>query len=185
MSSTNAAFGLRASYHPSGTIRPDAGTIASAYGSDIYRDQPVKLGTDGTVQAAGASDAIVGAFAGCQYVQSGSQRPVVSNFWPANTVATDIVAYYLSDPSIVYEIQADGSVAQSQTGEEANFTNVTASNGLGMSKATISATTSSSVAGVLRVIGITPGPNNAWGDNYVIVQVQISEHQNVADVADY
>ena len=37
----------------------------------------------------------------------------------------------------------------------------------------------------LRVIGITPGSNNAWGDTYVIVQVQISEHQNVADVADY
>ena len=35
------------------------------------------------------------------------------------------------------------------------------------------------------VIGLTPGPNNAWGDTYVIVQVQISEHQNVADVADY
>jgi hypothetical protein len=44
--------------------------------------------------------------------------------------------------------------------------------------------TSASNASV-RVIGITPGPNNAWGDDYVIVQVQISEHQNVADKAAY
>ena len=36
-----------------------------------------------------------------------------------------------------------------------------------------------------RLIGITPGPDNAFGDTYVICQVQISEHQNVADVAGY
>jgi hypothetical protein len=37
----------------------------------------------------------------------------------------------------------------------------------------------------MRVIGLTPGPDNAWGDAFPIVQVQISEHQNVADVAGY
>ena len=35
----------------------------------------------------------------------------------------------------------------------------------------------------VRVIGITPGPDNAFGDTYVIAQVQISKHQFVADVA--
>jgi hypothetical protein len=35
----------------------------------------------------------------------------------------------------------------------------------------------------VRLIGITPGPDNAFGDTYVIAQVQISEHQFVADVA--
>jgi uncharacterized protein YhjY with autotransporter beta-barrel domain len=37
----------------------------------------------------------------------------------------------------------------------------------------------------MRLIGITPGPDNNWGDTYVIAQVQISEHQNVADKAAY
>jgi predicted aconitase len=37
----------------------------------------------------------------------------------------------------------------------------------------------------LRVIGITPGPDNAWGDAYTIVQVQISEHQDVATINAY
>jgi hypothetical protein len=37
----------------------------------------------------------------------------------------------------------------------------------------------------MRVIGITPGPDNAWGDAYTIVQVQISEHQDVATINAY
>ena len=35
----------------------------------------------------------------------------------------------------------------------------------------------------MRVIGLVPGADNAWGDNFPIVQVQISEHQMVADRA--
>lgn len=179
MSSTNAAFGLRAAYHPSGTIRTEAGSIASAYASDIYRDQPVKIYTDGTLNAAAATDSIVGAFAGVEW-DGTDGRHRVSNFWPANTVGTNIVAYYTMDPFIVYEIQGDGSIAQSQMGEEANFTNVATSNGLGQSTATISATSSASTAGVLRIIGLTPGPFNAWGDSYTVVRVLISKHQYTA-----
>ena len=42
---------------------------------------------------------------------------------------------------------------------------------------------SSAANASLRVIGITPYPNNAWGDTYTIAQVQISEHQFVAKIA--
>lgn len=179
MSSVNAPFGLRAAYHPSGTIRTEAGTVASAYSSDIYRDQPVKIYTDGTIVAAAATDAIVGAFAGVEWDGSDG-RHRVSNFWPANTVGSNIVAYFTQDPLIIYEIQADGSIAQNQTGEESNFSNVATSNGLGQSTATISASSSASVAGVLRITGLTPGPFNAWGDSYTVVRVMISKHQFMA-----
>jgi hypothetical protein len=37
----------------------------------------------------------------------------------------------------------------------------------------------------MRIIDIAPGPDNAFGDNFTVVQVQISEHQNVADRAAY
>jgi hypothetical protein len=37
----------------------------------------------------------------------------------------------------------------------------------------------------LRVIDAAPGPDNIFGDSFTIVQVQISEHQNVADRAAY
>ena len=45
MSSTNAPFGLRPAFHPSGLDRAQAlaNGIASAYNTDILKGQPVKL----------------------------------------------------------------------------------------------------------------------------------------------
>ena len=180
MSSTNAPFGMRTAYSPSGTIREVAGTIASGYNTDIYTGQPVKIGTNGTIEVAAAGERLVGAFAGCQYLPTGAQRPVISPSWPANTGATEIVCYYTSDPYLVYEIQADGSVSQAEVGQQADFTNVANSNGLGYSTCTMDAATSSSTAAQLRVIGIATEINNAPGDAYTVVQVQIAQHQFVA-----
>ena len=181
MSSTNAPFGLRTAYSPSGTLRELAGTVLSGYASDIYTNQPVKMGSDGTLQAAAAGDAFIGVFAGCQYLPTGAQRPVVSPSWPANTGATDIIAYYSMDPYIVYEIQADGSIAQTNIGNEANFASASSSNGLGYSTATLgTATITTSGNAQMRIIGIANGIDNAVGDAYTVVQVQISNHQYVA-----
>jgi hypothetical protein len=180
MSSTTAPFGFRAAYSPSGTIREMSGTILTGYTSDLYTGQPVKMGTDGTLQAAAAGDAFIGTFAGCQYLPSGAQRPVISPSWPANTAATDIIAYYTMDPYLVYEIQADGPVTQAEVGQQANFTNAAASNGLGYSTCTMDAATAASGNYQLRVVGIANAINNTAGDAYTVVQVQISNHQYVA-----
>jgi len=180
MSSTNAPFGMRTAYSPSGTIREVAGTIATGYNTDIYTGQPVKIGTNGTIEVAAAGERLIGAFAGCQYLPSGAQRPVISPSWPANTSATEIVCYYTSDPYLVYEIQADGSISQAEVGQQADFTNVANSNGLGYSTCTMDAATSAVTAAQLRVVGIATGIDNAPGDAYTVVQVQISEHQFVA-----
>ena len=180
MSSTNAPFGLRAAYSPSGIIREMQGTILSTYSSDLYTGQPVKMGTDGTLQAAAAGDAFIGVFAGCQYQPTGAQRPVISPSWPANTAATDIIAYYTMDPYLVYEIQADGTIDQAEVGQQANFTNAAGTNGLGYSTATISASTAASGNYQLRVVGISNAIGNTAGDAYTIVQVQIANHQYVA-----
>jgi predicted transcriptional regulator len=64
----------------------------------------------------------------------------VSNYWPANTAYTagSCVAYFYNDQNIVYEIQADGSMAQTSIGNEYNFNNVTAgSTTTGLSQATL------------------------------------------------
>ena len=180
MSSTNAPFGMRAAYSPSGTIREMAGTILTGYNTDIYTGQPVKMGTDGTIQVAAAGEALIGLFAGCQYLPTGAQRPVISPSWPANTAATQIVAYYTMDPYLVYEIQADGSISQAEVGQQADFTNVSNSNGLGYSTCTMDAATHNTGNYQLRIVGIANGIDNAAGDAYTVVQVQIANHQYVA-----
>ena len=86
MSATNAPFGLRPAYHPSGLDRATvlAGGIASAYSSDILKGQPVKYVTGGTIQPAAAGDAFVGGFAGAEWTDTTGRRRV-SNYWPAST----------------------------------------------------------------------------------------------------
>jgi hypothetical protein len=45
------------------------------------------------------------------------------------------------------------------------------------------ATKTTSGNALCRVVNLQPDVNNAWGDAFVVVQVQISEHQFVADRA--
>ena len=185
MPSTSAAFGLRPVFHPSGIIRPTAMTIESGYGSNILQFQPVYIGASGTIEAAAATEAaIVGTFMGVEFTDTDGRRRV-SNKWTASTSATDIVAYVTTDPAIVYEIQANSSLVITDIGAQADFASVTAgSTTTGLSAAMLDAaqkTTSGNE--ILRIVNLGTEIDNAWGDAYTIVQVQISEHQFVANRA--
>lgn len=182
MSATSAPFGLRPVYSPSGTIRPVAYSIATGYASNILQNQPIKIHTDGYINAAAAGDRFVGTFQGVEYTDTDGRRRV-SNKWTASTAATDIVAYVTVDPSIVYEIQSDAALSIGDIGKEYDFTTAgTGSTVTGLSAMMLGVSTSAANAG-LQLLNISPGADNAWGDTYVVAQVRISEHQLVADVA--
>lgn len=189
MSSTSAPFGLRPAFHPSGLDRAQAlaNGITSGYASSILKGQPVQYGTTansgtlGTIIAAAATGAIAGAFAGVQWTDT-TGRARVSNYWPANTAYTagTCVAYFYNDQNIVYEIQADGSMAQTTIGNEFNFTNITAGSTVtGLSQATLGSATAvgNGVQGQLRVVDLAPYPGNDWGDAYTIVRVVVANSQ--------
>jgi len=188
MSSVSQPFGLRPVYSPSGVVRPTAYTILTGYASNILQNQPVKIVTsstgEGTIAAAAIGDRFIGTFQGVEFTDSDGRRRV-SNKWTASLAATEIVAYVTLDPTIVYEIQSNAALNVTDIGKQYDFTTIgTGSTVVGISQMMLdvaSATTNAS----FRLIGITPGPDNNWGDTYVIAQVQISEHQNVADVAAY
>lgn len=186
MSATSQPFGLRPVYSPNGVVRPVAMTIASAYGSNILQNQPVKIGTNGTVEAAAIGDRFVGSFQGVEFTDTDGRRRV-SNKWTASTSATDIVAYVTVDPTIVYEIQSSATVALTDIGSQADFTTITAGSTVtGLSQLMLDAATiSTSVQSSLRILNASPGADNAFGDTYVILQVQIAEHQFVADRAPF
>lgn len=190
MSATSAPFGLRPATHPSGVVRTVAMTIASGYATNILQNQPVRIApatsggeTEGTVVAAAVGARFIGTFQGVEYTDSEGRRRL-TNRWTANTVATDIVAYVTVDPSITYEIQSDAALAVADIGKQFDFSAASGSLVTGLSTQTLTVSSAAANAG-LRLLGITPGPDNAFGDTYVIAQVQISEHQNVADVAAY
>jgi len=191
MSATSAPFGLRPAFHPSGLDRAQAlaNGIASAYNTDILKQAPVKQDTSGNIVLAGASDAILGAFAGVEFTDTTGRRRV-SNYWPANTAyqTGSCVTYFYSDPDIVYEIQSDAAITQASIGDEFNFsanTGFTVSSGsnvTGLSTTGLGVSTAVGAGGtgVMRVVDIFPGADNAWGDPFVVVRVQISKHQYAA-----
>ena len=180
MSSTSAPFGLRASYSPMGVVRPQAMSILSTYAANILQNQPVKIGTNGTIEAAAIGDRFIGTFAGVEFTDTDGRRRV-SNKWTSGTVGSDIIAYVTLDPTMVYEIQSNAALNVANIGEQFDFTTIAAgSTTTGLSQLMLDVASSATNAS-LRLIGITPGPDNNWGDTYVIAQVQISEHQNVAD----
>jgi hypothetical protein len=190
MPSTSAPFGLRPAFHPSGLDRAQAlangiqavstsGNVSAGYATTILKGQPVKMNTAGYIEVAGAGDAFLGAFAGVEWTDSTGRRRV-SNYWPANEsfLVGSVVAYFYSDPNIVYEIQTDGTVAQSAIGGEADLSNTTAgSTTTGLSQCTLSNSVAGSGTAQMRIIDIAPYPDNAWGDNYVIVRATIAESQ--------
>ena len=189
MSASSAPFGLRPAFHPSGLDRAQAlaNGIPSAFNTDIFKGQPVRYqttaigGTLGTITPATTSGAWVGAFAGVQWTDT-TGRARVSNYWPANTAYTtgSCVAYFYNDQNIVYEIQADGSMAQTTIGNEYNFTNVTSgSTTTGLSQATLGSATAAGngVQGQMRVVDLAPYVDNAWGDSYTVVRVVNAQSQ--------
>ena len=187
MSSSNAPFGLRPAFHPSGLDRAQAlaNGIASAYATDILKGQPVKLNSSGNIVVAAAGDSFQGAFAGVEWTDTTGRRRV-SNYWPASTAyqTGSCVAYFYNDPNIVYEIQADGSLAQTSIGDMADLSNTTAgSTTTGLSQCTLSTTlVGAGNSAQMLIRDLAPYPDNAWGDSYTIVRVTINESQFNASV---
>lgn len=189
MSSVASPFGLRPAQHPSGCVRQRAGTIASGYANNIYQHAPIQIDNSeaapsGTIELAAAGSPALGVFMGVEWTSVDGRRQF-SNRWIANTVGTDIVAYFTEDPEIIYEIQAAGSIAQAGIGRMYDWgTNDTnAGNTVtGISDVAMSTTPAAAAATAgLRVIGINPGADNEPGDAFTVVQVKIAEHQYVAD----
>jgi hypothetical protein len=186
MSTVSAPFGLKPAYSPMGTLRPTAYTLASAYGTNILQNQPVKIGANGTIEAAAIGDRFIGTFQGVEFTDNDGKRRV-ANKWTAGTVGSEIVAYVTLDPTIVYEMQANGPVAVTDIGSQADYTTIgTGSQVTGLSTMMLDAGTIANTGNAsLRIIGIVSGPDNAPGDAFTKVLVQIAEHQNVADRAAY
>jgi hypothetical protein len=183
MSSTSAPFGFQPIYHSSGYVRPEQMTLPDNCTTTLLQYMPVKIAA-GVVDRAAAGDTFVGTFMGVEFTDSDGRRRV-SNKWIANNIGTNIICYITLDPQIVYRIQSNGTLAVDDIGEQFDFTVTTAgSTTTGLSAVMLDTATSAANA-QLRVIGKSGDIDNEWGDSYVIVDVQISEHQNVANKAAY
>jgi hypothetical protein len=199
MSTVNAPFGLRPAFFPTGLERAQClqNGITSGYNANILKGQPVSYvnaanvgstgSANGTIIAsatqAGASTsqayAVTGSFQGVEFTDTTGRRRV-SNYWPAGTTVlsgSTTNAYFYNDLNIVYEIQADGSMAQTSIGNEYMFTNITSGSTVtGLSTATLGSATAvaNGNQGQMRVVDLAQGVDNAWGDAYTVVRVMLT-----------
>ena len=183
MSATSAPYGfMPVRRMDGGQVNAAPYKIAAAYATAIFKNQCVKLVTAGTVEAAAANEDILGVLVGVEYTDSIGRR-VVDTKWPTGGVAsaTDITAWVIDDPQTLYSVQADGSVAETARGDQADISNASA-NANGLSTSTLSATLKGAgIQGQFRVIDLDRYVDNAWGDTYTRVLVQVARHQFVSN----
>jgi len=211
---------MRPLYSPSGILRPAAnayssggglfgggGTIASGYNTNIFANGPVQIDSQtpsgnliivpaqGAAGAAASTKAqqIIGSFQGVEFTLTATGRRTVSNYWPAGTVATNIVAWFTRDPEMVYEIQANGPVAAANIGAQASITANNTNSGnatTGFSSVGLDVTTANSLDQTgkfnqLSIVGFSQRADNAPGDAFTIVQVRIAAHPDRVQQSSY
>jgi len=114
MANKDAAFGMRPVKMIGGA--PYTGgqsryRIAANYDTAIFQGDMVAQVTGGGVEvhADGGTVPIVGVFNGCQYTDPTTGEQKFSNFYPASTNASDIIAFVIDDPMVVFEIQCNAA----------------------------------------------------------------------------
>ena len=182
MANKDASFGMRpvkmmgGSPWTGGTSRY---RIAANYGTAIYTGDMVMQVTGGTVEihADGGTVPIVGVFMGCQYTDPTSGEQKFSAYYPASTNASDIIAFIVDDPNVVFEIQADDTfpIADLYGNFDIVYTN-SSSTQSGLSGAELDVTTGATTAGLpLKAIDISEDPDNsdiASANTNVLVVIQ-------------
>lgn len=177
MANQDAAFGLRPYRHLSGgVIRSEAYSIASGFSTSIFAGDPVlSSGTGRNIQIGLAGGNLLGVFNGVQYVDTNGDQ-IYRRFWPANTVATEVIAYVYSDALITF-------IGQAATGQQIDEADVNLladlSSGTGDTRTGQSAWEvggHDSTEAQVKILGLQDIPGNAFGE-HAVVEIQINEHE--------
>jgi len=149
--------------------------IASGYATNIFYGDAVLPVTAGTIEKDTGTTTMtpIGIFLGCSYTNPSTLQKVFSQYWPASTVASDAVAYVFDDPEGVFQIQADGTLAQTALFANAAVVQNAGSTANGMSRVALQASSINSTNTLpLRIVGFVNGPTSTVGDAYTDVLVK-------------
>ena len=168
MANKDAPFGLRPARMMNGSAFMNQQTryrIASGATTPIFQGDIVEALTAGTigVKAAGETDACLGVFNGCRYTDPTSKKETFSNHYPGSIAASDIEAFVIDAPDVVYEIQADDTFPVADL--FGNFDIVVATAGdtaSGQSRTELDVTTGATTTTLpLKAIDISQDPENS------------------------
>ena len=189
MASTASPYGLRAVNELGGL--PYAGSTRTflidpaGYNTNIFNGTVVAINTSGYINIVTTNGdnstpfpaGTIGVFVGCSYYNAQGQL-IFSQYYPANTTGV-VQAFVIDDDRAVFQVQADGSVAQTGLGMNAILANVqstsTGSTTTGNSNVAISATLASTSGYAFRVVGFVNMQGfSQVGDAYTDVLVKFN-----------
>ena len=190
MAAVAAPYGLRAVNHLGGT--PYAGStrmypILTGRAENIYYGDVVNVdGASGTIRqnqttgAAGGTAFLagtVGVFVGCTYTDPGSNQVVFRQNWPTGTVTADAQAYVVDDPGAIFQIQANGTLAQAALGACAFLAAAqgAATGNLLSGNSTTALSNAVTVAqDAFKIVGFVDSPTSTVGDLFTDVLVKFN-----------
>ena len=146
--------------------------LTNSYGTSIFYGDVVKVVATGTVEKDSGTTTMtpVGIFVGCSYTDPSSSQPTYAQMWTASTSATDIMAYVVDDPDVVFQAQGDATLAQTALGNNVAVVQTAGSTSIGTSKNAIDSSTINTTKTLpVRIIGFIDGPNSSVGDTYTDV----------------
>jgi len=187
MATTAAPYGLKAVNLVGG--QPYAGStrllkIASGYASNIFNGSVVSVVAAGTVEIVSevGSNAdpfpagTVGVFVGCSYTDPNTKQKLFKQYWPSGTVASDAVAYVIDDPDVVFQIQADDTLAQTALGINIPVVNPTAGDTVTGNSTMAADASAIAVTNTLafKIIDFVDSTTSSVGDTYTDVLVKFN-----------
>ena len=145
--------------------------IASAYNTSIFNGDAVKLVTGGTIErdAMDAAMTPIGVFVGCSYTDPTLGYKVFSQYYPANTVASDIQAYVVDATDVLFKVAVVssgttiGDLAITDIGANVAGVDNTGDSATGNSKCAISDTSATTATLPFRIVGLVDETKNASG----------------------
>ena len=196
MSATSAPRGLK----PIGLLggMPFAGStreflIKSGYATAIFNGDVVGLADtanstdDGYLvrETVAAEVNPIGVFLGCSYTDPSTGQLTFKQYYPGSIAASDIKAVVSANPFTLYELQADGAIAQTQLGMTADLVQTQAgSTATGNSGIQLDASTASVGGECWKIVDFVERVGSEIGDakTDVIVMMNQTEHAFLADV---
>lgn len=167
--------------------------IASGYDTNIFAGDLVKLVSGGTLEkdAGTATATPVGVFLGCTYTDPVLKYQVFSQYYPADTVASDIKAYVADDPASLFQVAVVssgttiGSIARTAVGNNSSLVQNAGSTTSGNSKVAISATTATTNTLPIRIIDVveeTATGSDAFVEAIVKINAGMHQYENATGV---
>ena len=121
----------------------------------------------------------IGVFLGVSYTDPNTSQPTFKQHYPGSISASDIKAVVAVHPHTLYEVQADGAVAQTSLGMTIDLVQTSSGNTTtGNSGLQADASTASVGGELFKIVDFVNRPGSSVGDAYTDLVVMLSPVEN-------